>query len=197
MFARFASAISSGTLITLGLLYAMQALIALQPGAASPDRYRHTLGVFLPQRVDTPINETTLPDREELTRSVDAPRYEGPVLDGVLGQVGVYEPGYDPVLQTPDFTAQPDGPLIAIVRVAPAYPAAAAGRALEGWVDVRFDVLENGSTSNIEVTGSSHPMFEKAAIKAAQRFRYKAPVVDGVPRIARGIEFRFRFEFED
>ena len=70
-------------------------------------------------------------------------------------------------------------------------------RGVEGWVDVRFDVMTNGLVTNIVVTRSSHKAFEKAAIKAAQRFRFKAPVVDGVPQVATGIDYRFRFEMND
>ena len=91
----------------------------------------------------------------------------------------------------------PDSPLISIVRVQPAYPVNQQTRGIEGWVDVRFDVMTNGLVTNIEVTRSSHKAFEKAAIQAAQRFRFKAPVVNGVPQIATGIDYRFRFEMND
>ena len=88
-------------------------------------------------------------------------------------------------------------PLISIVRVQPTYPSAAAARNLEGWVDVRFDVLTDGEVVNVDVISSSHRVFESAAVKAAQRCRFRAPVVDGVPQVATGIEYRFRFDMED
>jgi len=69
-------------------------------------------------------------------------------------------------------------------------------RGLEGWVDVRFDVLTNGQTTNIIVTASSNTKFETSAIRAAERFRFKAPVVDGVPQVAQDVDYRFRFEMD-
>ncbi len=38
MFARYASAVTTGTFMTFGLLYVMQLLIGLQPGAVSEPR---------------------------------------------------------------------------------------------------------------------------------------------------------------
>jgi protein TonB len=105
--------------------------------------------------------------------------------------------GPGPVNAKPGRLGQPDGPLISIVRVRPSYPGPAQARGLEGWVDVRFDVTTNGRVVNVGVISSSHPVFESAAIKAAQRFRFRAPVVDGVPQMATGIEYRFRFDMND
>ena len=198
MFARLASAIASATLITMSLIYAMQALIALQPGAVSPERNRHFLGsTFLAPRPETTVTESLLPDREDLTRTVETPGHEGPRTFGTGGGIGVYIPQSGPVITPVEFTGQPDGPLIAVIRVAPTYPVAAEVRGLEGWVDVRFDVMPSGATTNIEVIGASDSIFEKSAIRAAQRFRFKAPVIDGVPRKATGIEYRFRFDMND
>jgi protein TonB len=64
-------------------------------------------------------------------------------------------------------------------------------------VDVRFDVLTNGQVSNIVVTASSDRVFERSAIRAAQKFRFRAPVVNGVPQVATGVDYRFRFEMNN
>ena len=92
---------------------------------------------------------------------------------------------------------RPDGPLICVGRVQPTYPPIATQRGLEGWVDVRFDVMTNGLTANIEIVRSSNRIFEKSARRAAERFRFKAPVVNGVPLVSTGIEYRFRFDMEE
>jgi protein TonB len=81
--------------------------------------------------------------------------------------------------------------------VQPTYPAQAEAKGLEGWVDVRFDVMTNGQVTNIHVTESSHGIFEKAAIRAAQKFRFRAPVVGGVPQVATDVDYRFRFEMNN
>ena len=50
MFARYASALSTGTLVTLAILLAMPGLIRLQPGAVSDSRTRHILKWVRPPR---------------------------------------------------------------------------------------------------------------------------------------------------
>jgi hypothetical protein len=40
-------------------------------------------------------------------------------------------------------------------------------------------------------------LFEKAALNAVYRFRFKPRVVDGVPQLSAGLQNLFRFEFSD
>ncbi len=198
MIARYASALSAGTLITFALLFVMQALIHLQPGAAVETRERGQL-IWLKRVVEErPVERREEPIDPEILKNapVDPGRPETAVTGTGLGLVT--EPaGPGPITTTLTGISQPDGPLINIVRVEPVYPAAAATREIEGWVDVRFDVTTDGRVVNAVVIGSSHRVFERAAIEAAQRFRFRAPVVNGTPRVASGIEYRFRFTMSD
>lgn len=72
-----------------------------------------------------------------------------------------------------------DGEYLPIVRVLPQYPARAAERGLEGRVLVIFTVTPNGSTTNVRVLESSDRIFERNAVRAAERFKYKPKVVNG------------------
>ncbi|MDH5456840.1 MAG: energy transducer TonB [Gammaproteobacteria bacterium] len=198
MFARYASAVSAGTLMTFALLYAMQGLIDLQPGATSEGRTRAIVPwIHVAREAAPPPPPESLVDKETLTRAPVPPIGKAPAG----GPEGFYIPvrpaGPEPIDTRLDRLSNPDNPLISIVRVQPTYPAIAEQRGLEGWVDVRFDVMTSGQVMNIEVTASSDRIFEKAAIKAAQRFRFKAPVVNGVPQVATGVDYRFRFEMND
>ena len=197
MLARYATAITSGSLITVALLWAMQTLIHLQPGAKSEPRDRHYLDWVLPPDRGTPVEERHHDiDITDLTTVLPTPQLS-PEGDGGTG-VPITIPKGDPGV-VPDGTfelAVPDNPLIAIVRVRPAYPGIAQQRGLDGWVDVRFDVTAYGLVTNVVVTGSSHRVFERSAVKAAERFRFKAPVVDGVAQPVSGVEYRFRFDME-
>ena len=197
MILRYASAITSGTLMTFALLYAMQGLIHLQPGAETAPR-PYNLVPFVriaPEPAPPPSEKIIDPD---LLKNAPVPP-TGPSTTGPGTGYSTPVPPNDPgpVNANPDGLSQPDGPLISIVRVQPTYPSSAAARNLEGWVDVRFDVLTDGKVVNIDVISSSHRVFESAAIKAAQRFRFRAPVVDGTPQVATGVEYRFRFDMED
>lgn len=180
--------------MTVAILYAMQGLIHLQPGAEVPTRVRDIL-TFLPppRQEDPPERDELIVDRELLTKTPVPPG--GPAPNGTGPGIRFNGPtsGPGPLDMTIGKLGQPDGPLISIVRVQPTYPAAAEAQGIEGWVDVRFDVMTDGQVVNIDVISSSHRMFENSAIKAARRFRFRAPVVDGIPQVATGIEYRFRF----
>jgi protein TonB len=67
---------------------------------------------------------------------------------------------------------------------------------LGGFVIVEFDVTENGQTTNAVIAESSHRVFEKAALNATDRLRYKPRVVDGLAVATTGIRYRFTFEME-
>ena len=198
MIARYASALTASTLITFALLFAMQSLIHLQPLATSEPRERHILDIWRPEIVEKPpqtIDQVIDPEvLKNAPLNPDRPK-TGSSGQGFKIFTGHTGPG--PLTTKLPGLSQPDGPLINIVRVQPTYPAAAEVRELQGWVDVRFDVTTDGRVVNIEVTESTHRVFEKPAIKAAQRFRFRAPVVNGVPQIATGIEYRFRFRMPD
>lgn len=197
MISRYVSAVTTGTLMTFALLFVMQSLLALQPGVASKSRITHIVPFVRvpppppPPKLQQPIQ------KKQLTRVVLPPRLK---TAGTSGQkIGVRFP--DSVTGQNAYTYTPqqyvDGPLVAIVRVSPTYPPLMNARGLEGHVLVQFDVLSDGRVANIMVVESSHRGFNKAAIKAAARFKYKPRVVDGVPMASEGIQNLFRFRMEE
>ncbi|MGI9238023.1 MAG: energy transducer TonB, partial [Woeseiaceae bacterium] len=82
-------------------------------------------------------------------------------------------------------------------KVSPTYPSIAIARGLEGSVLVQYDVTTEGQVANVVVLESTHSLFNKAAIAAAYRFKYKPRTVDGVPYETEGLKNLFRFEMED
>ncbi|MEE2567372.1 energy transducer TonB [Hyphobacterium marinum] len=87
-----------------------------------------------------------------------------------------------------DRNAQP------LVRIPPNYPPRAAERGLEGTCTMQFDVTPDGTPTNIVATSCTSSMFERASIRAVERWRYSPKVENGVPVARRGvvtdIEFR-------
>jgi protein TonB len=90
-----------------------------------------------------------------------------------------------------------DGPLVNIIKVQPRYPAAAQTRGIEGTVLVQFDVTPSGAVENVVVIESSNSIFNKAAIEATYRFKYRPKVVDGTSYGTRGLQQQFRFNMDD
>ncbi len=80
--------------------------------------------------------------------------------------------------------------------VEPKLPSRYASRRMSGWVELRFRVTTNGRTDNIEVLAAEpHNLFEKAAIKAVSKWRFKPVYVDGVVT-EKYSSIRLRFEPE-
>ena len=197
MFVRLASAVTSGTFITLSLIWVMNYLIVVQPGVVVEPRepWRFT---FLPELEDEPV-VTQEPRRfrvEELTPSEPTPPRPNQTPPVHTIGVPVAPPPAPPTDGNGEIGVLGDGPLVAIVRVQPVYPIRAQEQGLEGYVLVQFDVTPDGTVANITVVESSHSVFERAAIEAAGRFRFKARVVEGVPQASYGLRNLFTFEME-
>ena len=82
----------------------------------------------------------------------------------------------------------------ALTQVPPSYPQRALRRKLEGSVMVEFLVTEAGTVKpgSIKVVKSTPPgVFDKAVIRAIQRWRFKTRTVDGKP-----VPFKARQELE-
>lgn len=89
----------------------------------------------------------------------------------------------------------PDGDMLPIVKVAPAYPSRAAMRGIEGYVLLEFAVDESGRVVDPHVL-KSHPVgiFDKSALRAVLRFKYKPRVLNGQPIRVEGVLHRLTFE---
>jgi protein TonB len=79
-------------------------------------------------------------------------------------------------------TLLPDGDLLRIAAVEPAYPPEAFRNRVEGWAEVEFTVDESGTPREIAVTGAEPTgVFDAAAADAVAGWRYRPRVVNGRP----------------
>ena len=100
------------------------------------------------------------------------------------------------------YGTEPDGNYLPIVKVQPNYPRRAIQRGLMGWVILEFTVDEYGrvvdpqvqdncvmlqSSSTDTCWGKPGSVFDRSAIEAVQRFKYKPKVVDGTPVETKGV----------
>lgn len=85
---------------------------------------------------------------------------------------------------------------VLVVGVAPIYPARALSRGLEGYVDLSFTVTSVGTVKDPVVIQSTDSMFDRAAIRAVLKYKYKPRVNDGVPVNTPNIETRISFEID-
>lgn len=90
-----------------------------------------------------------------------------------------------------------DGDYLPIVKVAPIYPRRAQTRGIEGYVIVEFTVSKNGSVTNPKVVEAKpEGIFDRAAMDAALKFKYKPRVVDGVAMAVAGVQNKISFEID-
>ena len=91
-----------------------------------------------------------------------------------------------------------DGEYLPIVKVAPVYPRRAQTRGIEGYVLLEFIVTKTGAVANPVVLESSPPgIFDRAALNAALKFKYKPKVVNGEPIDVAGVRNRITVELQD
>jgi bla regulator protein BlaR1 len=83
-----------------------------------------------------------------------------------------------------------------IVKVAPIYPAEAVAQRLEGYVIVEFTVTTTGSVKDLDVVESSSPVFERAALDAARKFKYEPRLENGRPVEVPGVRNKITFVLE-
>ncbi len=91
-----------------------------------------------------------------------------------------------------------DGEYLPIVKVAPVYPRRAQTRGIEGYVLLEFVVTRTGAVRDPVVLESKPPgIFDRAALNAALKFKYKPKVVNGEPIDVAGVRNRITFELQD
>lgn len=121
---------------------------------------------------------------------------------------------FDPVkpstyhLQRPEAKVNPEinitgtGVMLPVVKPAPQYPSLALRRGIEAFVTVEFTVTASGATRNVVVVdavttdGKPTSLFDRAAIAAAEKFRYQPQMQDGKGVEVHGVRNRFVFEMQ-
>ena len=62
---------------------------------------------------------------------------------------------------------------------------------------MQFDISAEGQVLNVVIIESTDSVFDSAAIKAAERFKFKPRVVNGLALASYGIQNMFRFRLDD
>ncbi len=94
-------------------------------------------------------------------------------------------------------TGASDSDMVPIVKVDPQNPREAAVKGLEGFVQMLADIQPDGSVSNVRVVDSNpRRVFDRAAVRAASKYKYKPPIKDGKPYAVKGhgIQIDFRLD---
>ena len=201
MLGRYVISIVVGSIVTVSLLFIMQLLIVTGKQALTDPRERHKLEFVRVKRNENLNVEDIVPEKPP--KPPETPPETPPQdLDNInpdAPSINVAPPAVaaDTQIGGPGGMNIAEGDYLPIVRVAPVYPARALSRGLEGFVDLSFTVTTTGTVKDPIVLQSTSSLFERAAIRAVLKFKYKPRVVDGVPVEVPGVKTRISFQLED
>lgn len=202
MLYRYAISAGLAFLLTWGLFLIMRALVAMgEPHLSDAVNSRVIDFVRFKQSSETRIKKRKLPQKGPKTPPPLAPQLKlaedrGPNL-GPAVAIAAPEVDHTVKLTTgPSLVAAPsDGEELPLVRVEPIYPQLAAQRGLEGWVQVAFTIGDTGQVVNPMVVASAPPgIFDRAALRAVRKWKYRPKIVDGQAVATPEIQVRLTFE---
>lgn len=188
-------------IITLGLLFLMQLLIASGKPVATEDKIGSILDFVRVIRTTPPVPKDPtvkiMPLAQQPPRALPRPTMDD--LDLIGG--GAY---IEPIPVNPEigdigtvgFVS--DGDYLPIVKVAPIYPRRAQSRGIEGYVLIEFTVTRTGKVDTpVVIKAEPATIFVPAALAAVLKFKYKPRVVGGEAIDVPGVQNLFRFELDD
>lgn len=200
LISRYAFSVVVGVVVTLSLLFLMNILIVTGKQALTKPRDRAKLEFVRVRRNETLNVEDFTPEKPPKPPETppETPPQEMDLIDPNAPTINIAAPtvNADTSIGGPGSMNIAEGDYLPIVRVAPVYPARALSRGLEGYVDLSFTVTTAGTTKDPVVIQSTSSLFERAAIRAVLKFKYKPRVVDGVPVDVPNVKTRITFKIE-
>lgn len=200
MIARLVFGVALGVLTTFVLFLIMELLVHSE-GAAIEDKVTGRIVDFvrIPEQnqIETKTRKPKPPPPPE-EPPPDMPQTSFETSDVTIGvDIGAVRTNVDlNVGAVGGFSS--DGDYLPIVKVAPVYPRRAQTRGIEGHVLLEFTVTKTGAVVDPVVIESEPPgIFDRAAIQAALKFKYKPKVVNGEPIDVAGVRNLITFELEE
>lgn len=198
---RWLMSVAMAGLVTLGLFYFMQALIATGGELDTRSNVIRIVDATMPEIVmevireverPEPLQEVNEPPPTPPDRNIDMDN--GANLNIARENVDI-DIGLDIGAAGLGVT---DGEMLPLVNIQPTYPTRAAQRGIEGWCQVAFTVTETGGVRDVQVVDAEpRGMFDSASVRAAERFRFQPRVVNGVAVEVPNVQYVFRFQLEE
>ena len=205
MLLRYPVAIALAAAITFALFFLMQALIAMGTGDLQKSDSIKIADIHMPERKMEIIKEQELPPKPA-EPDMPPPDFAPPPLDVNTVSTSV---NLGPVAARAEVDlgginmGATDGEYLPIVKVAPVYPSRAMSRGVEGYVIVEFTVTELGTVIDpviieaFDTNGNPTTLFNRSALQAVVKFKYKPKVVDGNPVAVRGVRNKLTYNLAE
>ena len=195
---RYSTAIFVGAAVTFGLLFVMQYMIAAGQGGLDDQRAYRIVDFVRIDREEIVEKQEKKPDPPPEPEAM--PEMPEPMLSLTPTniQIAMVRP---PVTMNTGMDGlgfgMSDGEYLPITKPAPIYPPRAAQRGIEGYVIVEYVVTTTGETRDVIVVESTSPLFERAAVDSAKKYKYLPRMIDGTPIEVSGVRTKIEFVLED
>ena len=185
---RYGTALPIAVGVTIFLFWLMPSLIATGVPALRETIRSAAIDFVRPHRDETvQIKERRLPEKSEALPEPPPPPPtaaadlgSAPALIGMTALAPAVTKDIN--LSRSALPTVTDAAPVPLVRIRPEYPVGPQSKGIEGWVQLEFTITETGSTTDIRVAASEPPeVFDKAAMRALARWRYKPMIEDGRP----------------
>ena len=192
--------------VTFGLFFLMQNLIDM--GRYKDEKEGQSLVVdFIRAKPAsrTQVKKRALPEKKKVERQPTAPKMDLPKSSGGPGGVAVKLSADAPAPSQklslaggPHLGGAPsDSGTIPLVRINPIYPRSAAERRIEGWVMIEFTISKTGTVKNARVVDAKPAnIFNRSALAAIRKWKYKPTIVDGVAIETPGQRVKLTFKLD-
>lgn len=208
---RLLVAVVLGSFVATGLFFLMQALVASGQAAITEEPSTRIVDFVRVKREERLESKRAKPDRppnpddappEAPQPSMDNAADLGNSTQTVSAGHNAPVPVSDvDIAVSPGFgisAGSADGDYLPIVKVAPVYPRRAVDRGIEGYVIVEFTVTKTGAVRSPRVVEyEPSTIFNKAALAAALKFKYKPRIVNGEAIEVHGVLNKITFKLED
>ena len=199
-------------IVTMLLFYLMQSLIESGEKAITADNLGNIVEftrIKEEQIVETRKRRPEPPPLPDEPPKVAKPRIQTNITETWSN---VFKPLDTTVEVSSSLNFRSDGEYLPILKVQPVYPARALQQELVGWVLVEFTVDEIGKVVNpiivdhcvalwrrSRVVCNDNPgkIFDKPALAAASRFKYKPRVIDGQAIATAGVRNMITFVLDE
>lgn len=200
MAGRFGSAFLVATVVTVGILFSMQALIATAKRELDESGTRHFVDFVRVEREEASQRKERKAKKppEPEAPPPDMPQPRTDTVEPVETSVSIpaVDVGADLSISGLGLDAS-DGEYLPIVKIAPVYPWNAQSAGIEGHCIVEYTVTETGTVRDPRVVEAEPKgVFEQASLEAALKFRYKPRVVAGTPIEVPGVRNLFTYKLE-
>ncbi len=201
---RFFVAFFLGVVISIGLFWLMHFMITNnQQGFKKTDSLKMVEFVRLKRQTQLQTKDRKIPDKPPPQKQPPPPKMQVAQTHITKQNIpNMKMPNLDLPIQTGRFSGlgisglqvgqgqmEISTNLVPLVRIPPRYPMRAASRKIEGWVKVEFTITKTGTVKDPKVVAAQPSnIFDRAALKAISRWKFKPKIVDGKAQEQRAVQ---------